>query len=280
MKDGATIQAAAKAIAQGEALLIGAGAGMGVDSGLPDFRGTEGFWNAYPPYRELGLRFIDLANPRWFRRDPTLAWGFYGHRLQLYRDAMPHGGFRILQSWAQRMKLGAFIFTSNVDEQFQKAGFSSDSVCEVHGSLQWLQCTRRCGRPVFPADNLEIRIDEDSMHAVPPLPKCPGCGQLARPNVLMFGDWDWDEARTAKQNRRLEHWLETIRGKRLVVVECGAGTALPTVRHFCETCASFFIATLIRINPREPEVPSGQLGIGFGARAALQAIDEHLRAMS
>jgi NAD-dependent SIR2 family protein deacetylase len=49
------IQRAAEAIAATEALLIAAGAGMGVDSGLPDFRGSEGFWQAYPPYRKLGL---------------------------------------------------------------------------------------------------------------------------------------------------------------------------------------------------------------------------------
>src|SRR5207247_801039 len=64
---------AAAAIAGAEALIIGAGAGMGVDSGLPDFRGTEGFWKAYPPFAKLGLNFVQLANPRWFRTDPTLA---------------------------------------------------------------------------------------------------------------------------------------------------------------------------------------------------------------
>ena len=55
----------------GEAILIGAGAGMGVDSGLPDFRGGSGFWKAYPPYAKLGLDFVSLANPRWFVSDPN-----------------------------------------------------------------------------------------------------------------------------------------------------------------------------------------------------------------
>ena len=80
--DSATDQAldrAAEVIAEAEALLITAGAGIGVDSGLPDFRGQHGFWNAYPPYRKLGLDFVDLANPAWFEDDPTLAWGFYDH---------------------------------------------------------------------------------------------------------------------------------------------------------------------------------------------------------
>ena len=59
-----SVNAAAAALAGAEALLIGAGAGMGVDSGLPDFRGTQGFWRAYPPYQKLGLDFVSLANPR------------------------------------------------------------------------------------------------------------------------------------------------------------------------------------------------------------------------
>ena len=75
-----------EALHSSEALLIGAGAGMGVDSGLPDFRGKEGFWKAYPPLAKLGIRFEEMANPKWFQDDPDLAWGFYGHRLHQYRN--------------------------------------------------------------------------------------------------------------------------------------------------------------------------------------------------
>jgi NAD-dependent SIR2 family protein deacetylase len=139
------IEQAARAVASADALLIAAGAGMGVDSGLPDFRGDQGFWRAYPPYQKLGLRFTALANPHWFASDPELAWGFYGHRLNLYRATQPHDGFRILLSWAQRMRHGAFVFTSNVDGQFQRAGFDLEQILEVHGSIDWMQCTGNCG---------------------------------------------------------------------------------------------------------------------------------------
>ncbi len=74
---------AAEAIREADALLIAAGAGMGVDSGLPDFRGPEGFWKAYPPFGRLGLHFQQLACPGTLVRDPHLFWGFYGHRLNL-----------------------------------------------------------------------------------------------------------------------------------------------------------------------------------------------------
>src|SRR4051812_10785365 len=114
---------AALAIADADAILIGAGAGMGVDSGLPDFRGDQGFWRAYPPYQRLGLNFVSLANPRWFADDPALAWGFYGHRMELYRSTAPHKGFSLLRGWASRMRQGGFVFTSNVDGHFERTGF-------------------------------------------------------------------------------------------------------------------------------------------------------------
>jgi hypothetical protein len=74
--------AAARLIDQADALVIAAGAGIGVDSGLPDFRGAEGFWRAYPALGRAGLRFEEIASPAAFRADPELAWGFYGHRLK------------------------------------------------------------------------------------------------------------------------------------------------------------------------------------------------------
>src|SRR5688572_32510360 len=64
-----SLRAASEAVRSADALLIGAGAGMGVDSGLPDFRGDEGFWKAYPPFR--GRSFAEISTPSWFHRDPS-----------------------------------------------------------------------------------------------------------------------------------------------------------------------------------------------------------------
>ena len=94
--------------------MVAAGAGMGVDSGLPDFRGPEGFWRAYPPYRRLGLRFEELADPEHFDDDPALAWGFYGHRLALYRATVPHSGHAVLRGWADGSRRGCSPRTSTV----------------------------------------------------------------------------------------------------------------------------------------------------------------------
>ncbi|HEY4000918.1 MAG TPA: Sir2 family NAD-dependent protein deacetylase [Candidatus Xenobia bacterium] len=266
---------AAQAIQQADALLITAGAGMGVDSGLPDFRGKDGFWEAYPPYRHLGLQFHELANPNWFHRDPALAWGFYGHRLSLYRSARPHPGFDILKRWADTRPRGGFVYTSNVDGQFQKAGFDADSVAECHGSIHWLQCLESCGQQPFPSTPYAVRVEETTMRAVGPFPTCPSCGCLARPNVLMFADWAWDGSQSRAQEIRLATWLDTVRGGRLVAVECGAGTAIPTVRHMGEALCSETGGMLIRINVREPQTPVRlqAMALACGAREALERLE-------
>jgi NAD-dependent SIR2 family protein deacetylase len=266
------IHDAADVISAAEALLIAAGAGMGVDSGLPDFRGSAGFWSAYPPYKELGRDFYDLASPEWFARDPGLAWGFYGHRLDLYRRTVPHPGFALLLKWAAGKPGGYFVFTSNVDGHFQKAGFAEERVHECHGSIHHLQCAGACGRGTWPAGDVTIAIDEKNMRAQPPLPACPSCGRLARPNVLMFGDWGWQPRRSQAQALGMRDWLEALAGKGLVIVECGAGTAVPSVRSMSERLLARPRTRLVRINAREADVPAGQIGLEGSALATLDAL--------
>ncbi|MBY8853650.1 NAD-dependent protein deacetylase, partial [Saccharothrix sp. MB29] len=111
-----------------------------------------------------GLGFEELADPVHFAEDPALAWGFYGHRLHLYRGTTPHAGFGVLRSW------GARVLTSNVDGQFQEAGFPH--VAEVHGSIHHLQCTVPCTDDVWRNDHV-VTVDPPTMRATGDLPTCP-----------------------------------------------------------------------------------------------------------
>ncbi len=262
------IARAAEWIRDADALLITAGAGMGVDSGLPDFRGNEGLWRAYPALGALQRGFQSMANPDAFRDDPVLAWGFYGHRLARYREVEPHGGFAVLKRWAARMPHGAFVYTSNVDGQFQKAGFSERFVAECHGSIHHFQCATPCCVDIWPATGFDPAVDEQACRMIGQLPRCTRCGVLARPNILMFWDHAWLEERTERQIRRLQMWLSQV--KRLAVVEIGAGTALPTIRRFSERHGP----RVVRINSREPQIdPATGLGVMGGALETLLTID-------
>lgn len=269
------MERAAALISQADGMVVTAGAGIGVDSGLPDFRGNHGFWQAYPALSRARIEFTTIACPDAFREDPEVAWGFYGHRLQLYRATAPHMGFKRLLDLAARVQHGAFVFTSNVDGQFQKAGFAADRIVEVHGSIHHLQCMDGCFDSIWSADGLQPAIDEGACRMLSALPRCPHCDDLARPNILMFGDGGWIEDRSAEQHRRFDAWFREVR--RPVVIEVGAGTHIPTVRQFGERYA----ASLIRINPTDAEI-LGDVGVSIplGGRQGVEQVFQAVTASS
>lgn len=259
-------------IEDAEAVIITAGAGMGVDSGLPDFRGNEGFWKAYPPIAKLGYEFAEMANPSLFESNPKLAWGFYGHRLKLYRDTIPHDGFKMLFELVKKKNNNYFVFTSNVDGQFQKAGFDEEKIYEVHGSIHHLQCTQPCTQSIWENNIGNIKIDIDTLEAQS-LPKCKMCDSLSRPNILMFGDWSFIGKRSDKQASRFHNWTMKNKNKKIVIIEIGAGSAVPTIRSFGDRFSKTEEnTTLIRINPREYDVlDEKNIGIASGGLKGIEA---------
>lgn len=275
-KLAAAARQAAVHILQADALVITAGAGMGVDSGLPDFRGNQGFWEAYPALGKAKLGFMDVASPQTFRSDPALAWGFYGHRLNLYRKTVPHAGFAMLKHWSKQVARGSFVFTSNVDGQFQKSGIPADRIVECHGSIHHLQCLTGCSFSVQPADDFVPEVDEAACRLLNEPPICQSCGNILRPNILMFGDPDWMDEREVLQIARMRQWVEQPR--RVVIIEMGAGTSIPTVRNFGERILTYerLKAVLVRINPTEADGPKGTISMQCGALAGLTAIAEVL----
>lgn len=270
----ATIAQAAAWLAKAQAVIITAGAGIGVDSNLPDFRGDEGFWNAYPLYKKLGYNFAQMADPSHFRHSPALAWGFYGHRLNLYRRTVPHDGFTLLLDLITRRELPYFVVTSNVDGQFQKAGFAGSKVWEIHGSIHRLQCLMTCTDDIYHNDAPDIDVDMSTMLARD-YPMCPACPAPLRPNILMFGDYDFNEAVSYEQQLAWQAFTASRADQKdTVIIEMGAGTAIPSIRFISERTSRQLSAPLIRINPREAHIPTTVTGASLttGARAGVAAL--------
>jgi NAD-dependent SIR2 family protein deacetylase len=252
-----------------EGLVIGIGAGMGVDSGMPDFRGDNGFWKAYPGLAAAGMGFVDIACPAAFYRTPRRAWGFYAHRLTMYRRIAPHSGHQVLRALAARMPAGYVVYTSNVDGHMTRAGFAPEQIYEVHGTIHQLQCLEACTSAIWPADDFHPDVDEQKCELISPIPLCPHCGGFARPNILMFGDSTWNSRYANRTGYHIEKWVASANKK--VVIEIGAGTAIPSVRMLCAEARS----PIIRINPTEWEVRDG-VGVQAGAKETLLAIAERL----
>ncbi|MEY4754151.1 MAG: hypothetical protein RJA44_1826 [Pseudomonadota bacterium] len=264
---------AAELITQSDGLIIASGTGMGFDSGLPDLGSDTGLWRAYPALAARGLRFSDLCSPRAFRDFPELAWGFYGQQLLQFRRTRPHAGHAILLRWMQQTRRGGFVYTSSIDGQFQSAGLPIGRIHECHGSVHALQCLDGCSDAIWSADALKPQVDPRHTLWLGPLPRCPHCGALARPNVLMYSDGAWLDAAYDQQFNRMAHWLGSVQHP--VVIEIGAGTSATTVRHLSERLVDQFNAHLVRINPRDCEVSrDDDVGLQATALDALQGLDQ------
>ena len=158
-----------------------------------------------------------------------------------------------------------FIYTSNVDGQFQKAGFPEDKIYECHGSIHFVQCTK-CKSGIKSAKNLDFK----KRYFVP---TCDKCNSSLRPNIMMFLDNNWDDSRSSEQFKRYTKFKRdaTERNKRIVVIEIGAGTEIPTVRHNSERLG-MFNTRIIRINPREDKI-NYDMGVGISL-GGLEAINK------
>jgi NAD-dependent SIR2 family protein deacetylase len=256
---------AAEMLASADSLLVLAGAGMGVDSGLPDYRGDAGLWANHAAFRHARISYDQASSGKTVFHDPTLAWGIYGHKLRMYRQATPHTGFRVLLDWAYAFPR-FFVVTSNIDGQFQKAGFPEKFIHECHGSIHHLQCSQGCTQTIWSARNVEPDIDEQTLRWRGEMPRCVYCGQLARPNILMFHDAHWVTMKDQQQAENFKRWRAEV--ERPVCIEIGAGTDVMRIRNLSEA----FSHRLIRINPGNCEVRSREVGLRLGAAEALRRL--------
>jgi hypothetical protein len=97
---------------------------------------------------------------------------------------------------------------------------------------------------------------------------------MSRPNILMFGDWSWLPDRTGVQEQRFDQFLADSADRRIAVIEMGAGSAIPTIRATSERIGwNLEHATVIRINPREPDIKAPHISMPCGALEGLRKID-------
>lgn len=273
---------AAEWLSEADALLIGSGAGMGVDSGLGTFRGGHmGVWEGL---EAVGLAYEEICDAKYFHEEPALAWAFWDHCYKAYKDTSPHEGYSLVRDWGRRCPLGYFSFTSNIDSHWMASGVGADRVLEVHGAVRWLQCSKPCCPDVWRAPKDHGLSMLPTHRVAGDLPRCPKCGACARPNVQMFGgDAGFSKARRAAQFAKYDSWLKSLEGRtdkdslRVVCLEVGCGLTVPTVRKELEGIMSKFPqARLIRVNPENPGVPKElakrAASLPLGAGTALEQL--------
>jgi NAD-dependent deacetylase len=182
------------------------GAGISTESGIPDFRSPGGIWAEYDP--------MEYATIDAFRADPAKVWDFYGKRLALLGSAEPNDGHRALAELEARGWVRAVI-TQNIDRLHERAG--SCALVEVHGSIRTSSCLD-CGT-VVPLAEIEALL---------PVPACPSCGRVLKPDVVMFGELLPESAIARAMQLAAEAGLLLVVGSSLEVYPV-AGLPLETI---------------------------------------------------
>tara|TARA_B100000524_G_scaffold348277_1_gene252296 strand:+ start:1332 stop:2240 length:909 start_codon:yes stop_codon:yes gene_type:complete len=279
-----------------DAILIVAGAGMGIDSGLPDYRGPQGLWNSWHPARELNMSYESLSTHEQFINNPELAWGFQTYLTRLYNELEPHDGYKLLLNLCQKKFIeNYFVITSNVDSQFLKSGFNENKLYEVHGTKRLWQCMdKKCNKNHYPW-NMSINdlplIDDKTLRANKPFPKCIHCNSMARPNVSFFNDFIFNEKVCKNQSLKLLEWLKSNKGKKLVIIEFGCGLSKHSIRFKLKNGQYTMLSNewklpkcflsdgntkLIRVNPDDDE-DEGVVKLKLGSMKAMKMISTNLK---
>lgn len=244
-------------------LLVLAGNGARFDVGDVTYHVPASFQAFYPAYAARGLRYEDFLHSDLFREQPRLAWGIFAERLNRTRAQAPSVLARILQQVRTRFRGDVFVFTTNVDGDALAAGLAPQRVMEKLGSLHYWQCFDNCCWAVWPAPPALLEVCPDSGLLRSPVPTCPHCGGLARPNVKLWHDVArWETARADAQLQHYRDWLE-LPG-RLLVLELGAGRLLPDLREESRLRGG----PHIRVNLLDADVEGDGVGLAMDATAA------------
>ncbi|MBI3924222.1 MAG: RNA polymerase subunit sigma [Armatimonadetes bacterium] len=247
------------------------GAGVSAESGIPTFRGKEGFWT-------IGSRDyhpMELATFSAFTQMPDDVWSWYLYRRTVCNRAKPNPGHRSLVALEEALGDQFLLITQNVDGLHLRAGNSPERTYQIHGNIDFMRCSQECSFTLYPIGDRagpkekgEGLTEEERRSLV-----CPACGARARPHVLWF-----DEAYDEPRFRYRSSMAAAEDCSVLVIVGTSGATNLPNQVAYRAAAAG---ALLIDVNPEAQPFSklaqaSGGLWLQLGAGEGLPPIVEQL----
>jgi len=228
-------------------VLVLTGAGVSAESGIPTFRGKDGYWRNFDPAK--------LATPEAFARDPQLIWDWYRERRERIRNARPNAAHEAIARLAQHSK-DFLLVTQNVDDLHARAGVPAQKMVQIHGNIFVTRCSRcdwRAERRDAKTSN--IRDHTGLVRGRPStatneehdrLSTCPHCTALMRPGVVWFGEQlPWNEL------ERVENFLDS--GACDVVIVAGTTATFGYIIDWAIR-GSRDAGELIEVNPEETQL--------------------------
>jgi len=200
-------------------ILVLTGAGISAESGIPTFRGSDGYWvvgsKNYMPE--------EMATRRMFASHPEEVWRWYLYRFGACRHAEPNLAHRTLVELEAHLGDHFALVTQNIDGLHRRAGSSVERTCCIHGDAAYVRCVNDCGTGLQPLPLVETpQIDAELSTEQCEQLKCKNCGAWLRPHVLWF-DECYDE-----ENYRADSAIRAAaQADLLIVVGTSGATNLP-----------------------------------------------------
>lgn len=201
-------------------LVVMTGAGISAESGIPTFRGREGYWTVGS--REYHPQ--EMATYEMFSRQPDEVWAWYLYRRTVCRAARPNAGHEAVVSMERSLGDRFLLITQNVDGLHLRAGNSRERTYQIHGNIDYARCARECSAELFalpedlpPKAKGAPVTDEERARL-----RCPRCGGRARPHVLWF-----DECYDEEHFRFSSSLSAAAAASALLVVGTSGATNLP-----------------------------------------------------
>lgn len=254
-----------QAASRGRTLVI-SGAGISAESGIPTFRGEEGYWTI----GSVNYRPEELGTLRKFQEVPWDIWRWYLHRRQICEKALPNPAHHKLVEWESQWRERFHLVTQNVDGLHRQAG--QMNLYESHGNLQMMRCSQQCLPSTWPIPSLaQVGCDDLELKT---LLACPNCGAAARPHLLWF-----DESYNEEHYR----WnsAQNIARKAGLVVTIGT-SGVATLPSRLSALAKSCGAVLVDINPEQNPLSrqaqaSGGAHLACGACEGLERLEQILQ---
>lgn len=246
--DHRQIEAVAEVLGVARRALFVTGAGISADSGLPTYRGIGGLYN--DRHTEEGIPIEQALSGPFFEEHPEITWRYLLQIEEACRDAKPNRGHEVIARLEQRIER-VCVLTQNVDGLHRAAG--STCVIDIHGDMHEILCTRcDCRQTVKDYAGLE------------PLPLCPECGAVLRPDVVLFEE--------LLPVHKVEKLLEEQRRGFDIVFSIGTSSLFPYISEPVYQARALGIPT-VEINPGATDVSSlVDHHIRAGAAEAMDAI--------
>ena len=255
------VLAACRAARAGNVVVL-TGAGISAESGIPTFRGEEGYWT-------IGSRVYhpqELATHGAFEAMPWSVWAWYLYRIGVCRAAEPNAAHLALVALDRALGDRFALITQNVDGLHRRAGSPDARTFPIHGDISLMRCARACTPARYPLPAVPaLGKGEVVPDATRALLVCPRCGAMARPHVLWF-DEAYDEPR---------YHYETIAARAAAAhLLVGVGTSAQTTGPWTVVQrAAHAGATIVDVNLEEnPFTAIAQASGGWAKAPAATAI--------